>query len=216
MAAPHATTPNDGGPLSSGPLVRLLRLAVVRPLRPAASPGLLSGPLSRSFLPAVRPVPYSLLVDGALDDDLRVIRSSGLVTTRYASWKPGLGVPIRTTVGAPRFWRHGPLVFVKELAPFGIFGEDLPADVARRRYRERLEAKTEQFVPALADIARRHPGERQCVLCFEDVQAGQTCHRRWFAEWFEEQFGIGVPELIDLGQPEATESGVTRQLRLPL
>jgi hypothetical protein len=151
----------------------------------------------------------------AFDDDLRAIRSAGLVTGRYARWMPGHGVPIRTSVGAPRFWRHGPLVFVEDLAPFGIFGKDLPAHVARGRYMDRLQEKAGQFVPALAAIARQHPGERLCVLCFEDVHAGRECHRRWFAEWFEHRFGDVVPEVIDVDRAGASEVG-DQQRRLPL
>ncbi len=154
-------------------------------------------------------------MEKALDVNLRAIRSAGLVTGRYATWKPDHGVPIRTTVGMPRFWRHGPLVFIKELAPFGIFGKGLPTDVARRRYLDRLEAKVDQSVAALADVTRQHPGERLCVLCFEDVHAGQECHRRWFAEWFEQRFGDVVPEVVDVDRTGATESG-DQQLRLPL
>jgi hypothetical protein len=153
-----------------------------------------------------------------LDADVCAVRSAGLFTGRYATWKPGHGVPIRTTVGAPRFWRHGPLDFVKELAPFGIFGKGLPTDVARRRYLDRMEAKVDQSVAALADLTRQHPGERLCVLCFEDVHAGQECHRRWFAEWFEHRFGLEVPEVpevIDLDRPGATGVG-DQQLRLQL
>jgi hypothetical protein len=39
-----------------------------------------------------------------------------LATGRYQSWRPVDGVPIRSTVGEPKFWRHGPLIFVRELA----------------------------------------------------------------------------------------------------
>jgi hypothetical protein len=88
--------------------------------------------------------------------------------------------------------------------------------VARRRYQDRLEEKTDQFVAALADVARQHPAERLCVLCFEDVLAGQDCHRRWFAEWFERRFGVVVPELVDADRRDATEVVVNPQLRLPL
>jgi hypothetical protein len=153
------------------------------------------------------------VVEKALDDDL--ITSAGVVTGRYATWNSDHGVPIRTTVGTPRFWRHGPLVFIKELAPFGIFGQGLPVDVARTRYRDRLEAKADQFVAALADVARQHRGERLCVLCFEDVHAGQDCHRRWFAEWFQQRFGMEVPEVMDVDRPGATDVD-NRQLRLQL
>ena len=99
-------------------------------------------------------------------------------------------------MGYPRFWRHGPLVFVRELAPFGIFGKGLGPDEARRRYLDRLDAHAETIVAELAALARVHPGETLVLLCFEKrAHAGETCHRRWAAEWFADRYGIAVPEL---------------------
>jgi rubrerythrin len=50
---------------------------------------------------------------------------------------------------------------------------------------------TERF----EDVSARHGGERLVLLCFEDVLAGESCHRRTFAQWWEEQTGQEVPEL---------------------
>ena len=127
--------------------------------------------------------------------DLEELAAGRLVTGRYKTWRPGDGVAVRTTVGYPRFWRHGPLVFVRELAPYGVFGQGLDPDEGRRRYRERLDANAPAIVTNLAEIARQHPGEPLCLLCFEDVEAGEACHRRWFAEWAKERYGIVVPEM---------------------
>ena len=33
------------------------------------------------------------------------------------------------------------------------------------------------------------------TLCYEDVHAGQLCHRRYLADWLEEKARITVPEL---------------------
>jgi hypothetical protein len=118
-----------------------------------------------------------------------------LVTSRYRSWKPAHGVPIRSTVGEPKFWRGPPLVFVRALAPYGDFGRHLPTDEARRRYLARLDRHAEEIVTALAALARSHPDQPLVVLCFEDVHAGQVCHRRWFAEWMQDRHGVEFPEL---------------------
>ena len=128
-------------------------------------------------------------------DDLELLTDAPLVTGRYQSWKPGDGVPIRSTVGYPRFWRHGPLWQVTEITPYGVFGKGFDAGTARSLYRKRLERHAATIPASLGDITRRHRGRPLVVLCFEDVYAGQVCHRRWFAEWFEERYGIAVAEL---------------------
>ena len=39
------------------------------------------------------------------------------------------------------------------------------------------------------------PDARLVLLCFEDVRTGALCHRRVFAEWWEQHTGQWVPEL---------------------
>jgi hypothetical protein len=137
-------------------------------------------------------------------DDVAALSACGIVTTRYASWRVADGVPVRATVGEPKFWRGPSLVFVRELAPWGLLDPQIPTDECRRRYVARLDAQAERVVVALAEVAGSHAGRRLCVLCFEDVHAGEVCHRRWFGEWFEDRYGIVVPELpglIDVDQP---------------
>jgi hypothetical protein len=133
--------------------------------------------------------------DGDPSADLDLLALAPLVTGRYQSWKPGGGVPIRSTVGYPKFWRHGPLCHVTEITPYGVFGKGLDADTARSLYRKRLDRHAGTIPTRLGEIARRHRGQPVVVLCFEDVFAGEVCHRRWFAEWFEERYGVTVAEL---------------------
>jgi hypothetical protein len=128
-------------------------------------------------------------------DQVGMIRVAGLVTSRYQTWKPAQGVPIRSTVGAPKFWHGEPLVVVPQIAPFGIFGRHLPTDEARRLYLARLDRHGLEILAALVAIARSHPSQPLVVLCFENVNGGQTCHRRWFAEWMQDRHGVEVPEL---------------------
>jgi Protein of unknown function, DUF488 len=85
---------------------------------------------------------------------------------------------------------------VRELAPYGIFGRGLAIDEARARYVDRLDRHAEEVVAELSAIARRHPGRVLCLLCFDDVHAGEVCHRRWFADWYEARYGIVVPEVV--------------------
>jgi hypothetical protein len=128
--------------------------------------------------------------------DLELLRRAPLVTGRYQTWKPGEGVPIRSTVGYPRFWRHGPLVHARDITPYGVFGrDDLDGAAAQAAYVTRLDDLGDTVVFNLAAIARDHPGEQLVVLCFENVPAGESCHRRWFAGWMEDRYGLVVPEL---------------------
>jgi hypothetical protein len=100
-----------------------------------------------------------------------------------------------------RWHRRDPrLVDARLLAPWGVFGRDLPSDVARERYERRLDEKGDEVVALLARLAVEHPGEQLVLCCFEDVHAGQECHRRWLAEWLEDRYDIEVPELTESAQ----------------
>jgi hypothetical protein len=129
-----------------------------------------------------------------LVDELELIAAAPLVTGRYQSWRPSDGVPVRTTVGQPRFWRGPALVDGRVLAPFGLLDPHLLVDESQRLYRQRLDIRADRIVATLARIATQHPGEPLVLLCFERVP-GEECHRRWFAEWFEDRFGVVVPEV---------------------
>jgi hypothetical protein len=138
-------------------------------------------------------------------EDLAVIAEAGVVTSRYQSWRPEFGVPVRITVGEPKFWRSGVLEDVPELAPWERATWYLPTVAERRAvYEKRLARYGDEAIAKLAEIAQRHSGRRLVLLCFEDVNAGEECHRRWCAEWFEQRHGLVVPELP------------ADQLRLPL
>jgi hypothetical protein len=143
-----------------------------------------------------------------LAGDLDVIAQAGVVTSRYQNWRAGCGVPVRITVGEPKFWRGPPLVDGTMLAPWGLLDRSIPTDECRQRYVARLDdARGDRMIALLARLARQNSGQRLVLLCFEDVHAGEECHRRWFAEWFERRHGIVVPEL-----PADAEG----QLRFPL
>jgi hypothetical protein len=118
------------------------------------------------------------------------------MTGRFQTFEPAMGVPVRSTVGVPRFWKHGEMDHARDATPYGIFGSALDDEAAWLAYLERLDRRSGQLVGFLADVARRHPGQPVVVLCFEDVHAGQVCHRRWMAEWFVERFGLTVPEVL--------------------
>jgi hypothetical protein len=132
--------------------------------------------------------------------DLAVVRSTAIVTGRYRLWRPEHGVAVQITVGTPKFGRWPDLVDGRIMAPFGLLSEDMPTDEARRRYRQRLDDRADRVVAALASIATRHPNQTLCLLCFEDVHAGEECHRRWLADWLDDRYGIVVPEATVVDQ----------------
>ncbi|MFZ3595063.1 hypothetical protein [Streptomyces sp. BH104] len=123
-----------------------------------------------------------------------------LATSRYQDWRPEHGVPIGITVGRPRFVRY-PFLQIKALAPWELFKPPYKGidnvEIERRVYRERLQIHREEILAGLVEVAEGHPGQRGVLLCFENVNKGEECHRRWAAEWFIEVYGWDVPEIKD-------------------
>jgi hypothetical protein len=129
--------------------------------------------------------------------DLRVLAETGLTTTRYARFSPALGTPVRTSVGHPRGWRHGPMPHCRTATPYGVL--DLAPDVQHGAYLERLDRHDDELLAELVEIAHHHPGPL-VLLCYEDVHAGKACHRRWLADWFADRHGLAIPE-VELALP---------------
>jgi hypothetical protein len=104
--------------------------------------------------------------------------------------------PVRITLGAPKFDLGYELAGeIPELAPSRrIFG--LPWEHFEPAYLEQLEhvdwPDIERRLGAIV-ASRGAPGG--VMLCFENVLAGEHCHRRLVAEWIEDQTGLVVPEL---------------------
>jgi hypothetical protein len=120
---------------------------------------------------------------------------TALATGRYATFRSPLGVAVQTSIGRPRF----PIDYelheqVRELTPFGL--RKLEGDEFTRRYRERLDKLDLDALRAQFDaISKRHDNARVVLLCFEDVRAGERCHRRDFADFWFERTGQRVPEV---------------------
>jgi hypothetical protein len=120
---------------------------------------------------------------------------TALATSSYKTFTPSLGVPVRMTVYPPRFKLAYDLTeYVPELAPHGLL--KLQGDEFTRRYREQLDRlDIDQLRAKFAAIQQRHDGKRPVLLCFEDVHAGEHCHRRDFADYWQERTGQRVPEV---------------------
>lgn len=126
-----------------------------------------------------------------------------LATCSYKAFDPSMGVPVRTSVGYPRFWRKTApaLEYVPELAPFGkVDGVDLRKIDDRAvfdvHYRARLAANGVTIVEKVVDLSRGREGIPLVFLCYEDVHDPTTfCHRTTAGLWLHEQLGLDVPEL---------------------
>jgi hypothetical protein len=106
------------------------------------------------------------------------------------------GLKIRTTVGYPRFLklRYQLDGFLRELAPFGIFGKDLSSEEFTAAYFERLDGIGADVISdRLEELRTASPSRRVVALCYEPI--GQFCHRRLAAAWLEQHLGLVVPEL---------------------
>lgn len=120
---------------------------------------------------------------------------TALATSSYKAFRQSMGVPVQTSVGRPRF----PIDYelreeVRDLMPLGLL--NLKGDAFREAYiaqldRLDLDALRAQFTA----IQKRHDGKRVVLLCFEDVKAGEHCHRRDFADWWQARTGQRVPEV---------------------
>jgi hypothetical protein len=125
-------------------------------------------------------------------------REPWLYTSRYAEPAVAIfdGLKIRTTVGYPRFLKLGYKLdgFLRELAPYGIFGKGLSEEEFCRAYFKRLdEIGVDTIRARLDELHTASPSGRVVALCFERI--GEPCHRRWAAEWIERELGLVVPEL---------------------
>ncbi|WP_367139340.1 hypothetical protein [Saccharothrix sp. HUAS TT1] len=119
----------------------------------------------------------------------------------YTQFRPWMGVPVRTSVGAPR---HTPGYLLEHRMPQWTPRRDtlhLPYDEFRRAYRHQLH-RTQRQALDQADILRAAAGVGDDVplvlLCFEDLATvGLWCHRTLLAEWISAKTGLEVPEYGD-------------------
>jgi hypothetical protein len=124
-----------------------------------------------------------------------------LATSSYRSFDAEMGIPVAASLGRPKW----PLRYTLEhearrLAPWGLFDVKDPAEFTRR-YRERLDRlDLDALVAKFEAISAQHGGRRVVLLCFEDLtKPGEFCHRRVFADFWQERTGQPVPELAENG-----------------
>jgi hypothetical protein len=117
-----------------------------------------------------------------------------LFTARYADFEEAWGVPVRTSVGAPKFWSGPALEHIRRVSPYGLFDLEDDEEFARR-YLARLDAQGSTALESrFRQVSDRHGGRPLVFLCFEDIRV-TWCHRQLLAAWIERHMGLHVPEL---------------------
>jgi hypothetical protein len=112
-----------------------------------------------------------------------------------------MGVPVRISNSGPRFktrYNKKNMEKIPQLYPDReIFRKGLKPEEFRTRYRAQLHRVGIKEIQMMIDkMQARHPGERLVLLCFEKVLDGEYCHRRVFAEWYYEETGVVIGELV--------------------
>lgn len=114
--------------------------------------------------------------------------------------KSGKYTAVRISLGSPK-WPLGYTVAgeVKDLMPFGLLNIQDQATY-ERKYRDRLsQIGVDRIWMQLERFERQ--GKPVVLLCYEDVRdPAQWCHRTIFAQWWLEQTGEIIEELVDPSQ----------------
>jgi uncharacterized protein YeaO (DUF488 family) len=111
------------------------------------------------------------------------------------------GVHVRISRGHPRGTPSLPVI--RELWPSrelldGFQAQEIGYQEWHDRYRGEIEPHAVAIEQRLGELAGEHPDAPLVLCCFERVERGEHCHRRVFAEWWEERTGVAVPELSEV------------------
>jgi len=112
-----------------------------------------------------------------------------LFTSSYSRVDPGTLVPVRTSIGAPRFAGYA-LEEWPSVYPWGLLDVTDPEEF-RRRYRHRLYRQTPRILHELGELLDRYDGWPLALCCFEADPA--ACHRSVLAGWLAEK-GVAIKE----------------------
>ena len=103
---------------------------------------------------------------------------------------------VSISLGVPKF----PLAFptmasIPELMPHGSWLQ-IPEPEYRVKYLAKLEkVGVPWLMVRLQEVSEKNPEGKIALLCWENLAKGDWCHRRMFAEWWEEKTGMVVEEL---------------------
>lgn len=123
-------------------------------------------------------------------------------------------IPLRISLGAPKFSiPYSIAANFNVIAPTREILQIDNKEAYRHEYRHFLDTIG---VTAIRNALRPfvQADKETLLLCFEDLRdPDKWCHRRFFAEWWEEKTNERVPELEE-SAPERAAKNETRQMTL--
>lgn len=128
-----------------------------------------------------------------------------LYTSRYQRFRPGQGLPVRTTAGFPRFRLEYELAgHARLITPTWAMVNLGDEEVYRQRYVAMLDGRgLDAIEEELKEIARAARDDRLVLLCFCDLSKPDGwCHRRMFAAWWERE--TRSEEVLELAEQPHT------------
>lgn len=136
-----------------------------------------------------------------------------IATVNYHAYRPEMGLAVRTSIGAPRFFTHKPMPCWDAVYP-QYHWLKLPYDDYRGRYLAKLDTygvdNLRADIDTLADICRNESEvQRLCLCCYENLsKPGAWCHRTMLATYLEQHLEVTVTELgalpVELPDPDPT------------
>ena len=133
-----------------------------------------------------------------------------LMTCSFQKFPVGVGLPVRTTVGSPRFQLPYRLVTEFRLLTPRREWLGLSKAAYQRNYIGMLEAHgVDKLTRAFDALAEAHGVDTLVFLCFDNLAKpgpDAWCHRTMFGAWWESVTGAPVPELAGPKRPAATHS----------
>jgi hypothetical protein len=133
-----------------------------------------------------------------------------IYTGTYQRFEVDMGVPVRSTVGLPRFSLNYVLAghWVSVTPQRAWLSDKVGEADFRRMYRHRLhQIGVDRVMQEAEDIATFAGDNRIVALCFDDLRKPRMwCHRQMLSEWLEEQ-GVPVIELHPGPKPYSPPTG---------
>lgn len=134
-----------------------------------------------------------------------------LYTSRYQNPEllSGDYTTVRISLGTPK-WSLGYIIdaVMPDLMPYGLLGKYPAYEPFKQVYFQQLDCAGVERIASQLNYLESY-GKDVVLLCYEDIRRSEVwCHRRAFAEWWERETGVSIPELPDQS-PVKCPKGVT-------
>lgn len=143
-----------------------------------------------------------------------------VATCSYTAYRPKMGLPIRASLGGPRWWKGGipKHQVMLEIAPGRSYFNEESDQVFERMFRAQLDGFGVEYLIGrfnlIGETVGLQYGSVLVPMCFEKLTSwdDKKCHRAMFRHWWLEQTG---EILNELGLPPDTPPPVVEDM-LPL